>query len=222
MRVFLPLCFLALFTAAMAQLDTNGRVTALFAEWQALIRQAVASDAENLEQVNGFFNRHLQFQNDQVVWGEKDYWATPRETMRRGSGDCEDFVIAKYFTLLDMGMPPEKLRLIYVRAMIGGADSGYSQAHMVLGYYASETAEPLILDNLVSEVRPASRRPDLLPIFSFNTQGLWARGQSSSVDPTTRLSRWRNLLARLSEEQSMHTSQSIRPSSKEVTDHVTQ
>jgi len=71
------------------------------------------------------------------------------------------------------------------------------QAHMVLAYYATPAAEPLILDNLISEVRPASRRPDLVPVFSFNSDGLWQGvGAQAAGDPVSRLSRWRDVLAK--------------------------
>ena len=173
----------------------------VFAEWLRLIEDKnLQADVEKLAVVNRFFNERVHFSDDISIWGKKDYWATPRETMSRGSGDCEDFVIAKYVTLLNMDIPQEKLRLIYVRASIGGAQSGISQAHMVLGFFSSETAEPLILDNLISEVRPASSRPDLTPIFSFNTQGLWARGSQSTAQPSTKLSNWRSVLYRMSQD----------------------
>jgi hypothetical protein len=68
---------------------------------------------------------------------------------------------------------------------------------MVLAYHAQPGAEPLILDNLITEVRPASRRPDLSPVFSFNGEGLWqGTGSQNSGDPVARLSRWRDVLAK--------------------------
>jgi hypothetical protein len=68
---------------------------------------------------------------------------------------------------------------------------------MVLAHYATPQSEPLILDNLVTEIRPASRRPDLTPVFSFNSEGLWqGAGAQSMGDPVARLSRWRDVLAR--------------------------
>jgi hypothetical protein len=71
----------------------------------------------------------------------------------------------------------------------------------VLAYYASPGAEPQILDNLVEDIRPASRRPDLSPVFSFNTEGLWQGvGGQTAGDPTSRLSKWRDLLAKVSAE----------------------
>jgi len=134
--------------------------------------------------------------DDSEVWGQADYWASPLEMLGKGAGDCEDYAIAKFFSLVALGMPVGKLRLVYVRAQIGGAD-GPVQAHMVLAYYATPGAEPLILDSLVGEIRPASRRPDLAPVFSFNSEGLWQGvGSQAAGDPTARLSRWREILGK--------------------------
>ncbi len=171
-------------------------------EWQALLLSARDLDErEKLEEVNDFFNLRLRFTDDLELWQLPDYWATPLETLGRGAGDCEDFSIAKYMTLKALGVDPARMRLIYVRARVGGPASSVIQAHMVVGYYPSPTDEPLVLDNLIGEIRPASRRPDLFPVFSFNGEGLWVGGaERSSADPTERLSRWRDLLARMRED----------------------
>jgi len=145
-------------------------------------------DAARLAAVNQFFNRRVVFASDAEVWGQTDYWASPLETLAKGRGDCEDYVIAKYFSLVAMGMPVARLRLVYVRAQVGGP-GGAVLAHMVLAYYAAAGAEPLILDNLIGEIRPASRRPDLEPVFSFNGEGLWQGvGTQSAGDPVSRTS----------------------------------
>lgn len=173
---------------------------------QAVLSRAVDQDDEaRLDAVNQFFNRRIQFRSDQEVWGQADYWASPIELLEKGHGDCEDYVIAKYFSLLAMGMPTAKLRLVYVRAQLGGV-GGAVQAHMVLAYYPANSAsapsvEPLILDNLISDIRPASRRPDLTPVFSFNSDGLW-QGVSGPPDgdPLVRLSRWREVMSKARNE----------------------
>ena len=153
-----------------------------------------ADDAARLDAVNRFFNQRITFADDAQVWHVDDHWASPLETLQQGAGDCEDYAIAKYFSLLAAGMPASQLRLVYVRLQIGGP-GGASQAHMVLAYYAHATAEPLILDNLVGEIRPASRRPDLTPVFSFNSEGLWqGNGAQRLGDPVERLSPWREVL----------------------------
>lgn len=153
-------------------------------------------EAARLAAINQFFNRRVIFASDREVWGQEDYWASPLEMLDKGRGDCEDYVIGKYFSLLAAGVPVTSLRLVYVRASIGGP-GGEVLAHMVLAYYASAGAEPLILDNLIGEIRPASRRPDLEPVFSFNSDGLWQGvGAQSAGDPIARLSRWREVLAK--------------------------
>ena len=171
-------------------------------QWRKLMEEAKAlSEDEKLKLVNVFFNRRIRYASDQDVWGQNDYWASPLEFMGKSAGDCEDYAIAKYITLQMVGVPTEKLRMIYVRARFGGSGSTNSEAHMVLGYYANPSDEPLILDSLVGSIRPAASRSDLMPIFSFNTQGLWVGGATTSAaDPTARLSQWRAVLERMKQE----------------------
>lgn len=166
----------------------------------AMTAVAGLADDDRLQAVNQFFNRRLVFADDQVVYGRTDHWASPLEALQNGRGDCEDYAIAKYFTLVALGTPHERLRLVYVRAALGGP-GGPVQPHMVLAYYADPGAEPAILDNLITEVRPASKRPDLTPVFSFNADGLWQGvGPTTAGDPAARLSRWRDVQRRAQEE----------------------
>lgn len=150
-------------------------------------------DEEKLGAINQFFNRRIAFASDMEVWGQLDYWASPLEMLQKGRGDCEDYVIGKYFSLLAAGVPTSRLRLVYARAMV----QGVVLAHMVLAYHPTPGAEPLILDSLIGDIRLASRRPDLTPVFSFNTDGLWqGTGELRQGDPVARLSRWREVLAK--------------------------
>lgn len=172
-----------------------------FRDWQRLVMETekLADQDQQIQKVNEFWNRRLEFTEDKDAWGQSDYWATPLESLGHGKGDCEDFAIAKYFTLLTAGMDVSQLRLIYVKARVGGAASNITQAHMVLAYYSAPDAEPQILDNLLSDIRPASRRQDLSPVFSFNGQGIWAgvsASGSAKSTSTKRLSRWEELLVR--------------------------
>lgn len=154
-----------------------------------------------LDSVNTYVNRQLRFDDDINIWRQTDFWATPLEALGKGAGDCEDFTITKYITLRNLGIKDSQLRLIYVRAVIGNPGDGITQSHMVLGYYPDSQAEPFILDNLISEIRPASRRPDLIPLFSFNAEGLWVTGVTQpQADSTARLSRWRGVFTRMKEE----------------------
>lgn len=175
--------------------------TALLGAWNLMLDNTRnSSTEEKLLQVNQFFNRNVRYTEDNILWKKSDYWATPIEIMGMRAGDCEDYTIAKYFSLLQLGIATEQLRLIYVKAQIGGPQSKLFQAHMVLGYYPTPDAIPLILDNLINTIEPANKRPDLRPVFSFNSEGLWVGNQSTPADPTARLSRWRDLLARVNAE----------------------
>ena len=172
-------------------------------EWRAAIDQARGMpDEQKIVLVNDFFNTRIRWMEDPQAWGEKDYWATPLEVMGHRKGDCEDFAIAKYATLLLAGMDIDKLRITYVKAKIGGPYSKVHAAHMVLAYYPTPGADPKILDNLVMQIQPASLRPDLTPVFGFNSNGLWVGGAAAPAtkDPGAKLSRWRDLLARAAAE----------------------
>ncbi|MDZ7785190.1 MAG: transglutaminase-like cysteine peptidase [Halioglobus sp.] len=159
-------------------------------------------DAAKLERANRFFNSRIRWVTDQVAWERNDYWATPLEVMGVGMGDCEDFAIAKYTTLLLAGVDVDKLRITYVKLRRRDTNGARSQAHMVLAYYPEPRAEPLILDNLVPDVLAASRRTDLTPVYGFNSRGLWVGGATApaSRQPEAKLSRWRDLLRRALKE----------------------
>ena len=171
----------------------KGRIEA----WNQMLRsEAKQPELEQLRAVNSFFNQQLSFQDDTRIWHQIDYWATPVESLIKGAGDCEDYALAKYFSLRNLGMPSEKLRITYVKALIR------SQAHMVLTYYASAGAEPLVLDNLIGEIRPASQRNDLLPVYAFNAESLYlpgANGGKRSGD-SKKLSRWQDVLKKMQAE----------------------
>lgn len=162
-------------------------------DWSDLIqRSGELPEKDKLTAVNRFFNAKLRFVDDQRNWGQNDYWATPIEALVKGAGDCEDYSIAKYFTLRRLGIPAEKLRITYVKAL------NYNQAHMVLTFYATPTADPLVLDNLISDIRPASQRKDLLPVYAFNAEGLYTGGKRSG--DSKKLSRWQDILQKMRAE----------------------
>ena len=161
--------------------------------WNELMQTSSGlGETEKLKLVNSFFNRQFRFSDDSRNWRQTDYWATPVEALIKGAGDCEDYSIAKYFTLRRLGVPSEKLRITYVKAL------QYNQAHMVLTYYASPTATPLVLDNLIGEIRPASLRKDLLPVYAFNAEGLYL--PNGKKGDSKKLSRWQELLQKMKAE----------------------
>lgn len=130
------------------------------------------SEEKKLDEVNRFVNK-VRFTSDKDAWGKKDYWAKPVEFLGRDKGDCEDFVITKYFMLRKSGVPEEKLFFTYVKAL------KLNQAHMVLSYYKTPKSIPLVLDNLNYKVLRASKRNDLAYVYSFNAKELYLNRQKS-------------------------------------------
>lgn len=177
--------------------ENGPQAAARASHWFALIeRGRSASDAERLQLANSFFNR-ARFTTDAEIWQREDYWATPIEFLIEDAGDCEEFAIAKYFTLTEMGIAEDALRITYVKAL------SLDQPHMVLAWYDAPAADPLVLDNLDPRILPASQRPDLTPVYSFNGSDLWLarnrREQVRSGDAAT-LSHWRQLRDRLARQ----------------------
>lgn len=164
-------------------------------KWQSLVHEyGDLDEVDKLEVVNYFFNKNARFVDDIDHWKVNDYWATPVEFLSTNGGDCEDYSIAKYFTLKEMGVPIEKMRIMYVKAV------ELNQAHMVLTYYSTPDAEPVILDNLINEIKLASDRTDLIPVYSFNGDSLWVskeRGKGLRVGSSKRISLWTDLGLRI-------------------------
>ncbi len=146
------------------------------------------SDLEKVEKVNIFFN-NVPYVRDIQTYGVTDYWATPYEFLGKDKGDCEDYVIAKYFALKQLGIKSSQMYLTYVRV------KGYREAHMVLTYFPTPKSEPYVLDNLRRILLPASKRDDLTPVFNFNPDVL------TSGKKTTAHRKWDTLMKHIKEKR---------------------
>jgi predicted transglutaminase-like cysteine proteinase len=165
-------------------------------DWQQLYQDLRDEDEnEKLRRVNHFFNQRVKYISDEKHWGQKDYWATPYESLTTHGADCEDFVIAKYYTLKELGVEVEKMRITYVKAL------RINQAHMVLTYFPTPDAIPLVLDNLIGKIVSADRRKDLEPVYSFNGSGMWLermKGRGIRMGNPNKLDLWTGLRLRMS------------------------
>ncbi len=158
-------------------------------------------DSEALDSVNRFFNTRIRYAADLKSWGKPEYWATPEEVLDRGQGDCEDFAIAKFFTLKWIGVEEDLLNLVYCRIAPG------DRPHVVVGYLA-DADSPLILDSGADEIAPASERSDLSLILGFNSRGLWVfrDGIRHKVSTNAKQLRpWKELMQRMSADADKET-----------------
>jgi len=166
--------------------------------WDRVIEKSKKQKVlKKLKNVNDFFNK-IKYKRDNKHWGKKDYWAAPFEFMGTGAGDCEDYAIAKYYSLIKLGIPEKKLRITYVKLL--RKRTKYEEAHMVLTYYHKPSSTPIVLDNVNKKLQLASKRKDLKPVYSFNANGLWQaknKGKSSVKIGSNNLKAWQDLMTRI-------------------------
>jgi predicted transglutaminase-like cysteine proteinase len=129
-----------------------------------------ADEKTKIIYVNRFFN-NIPYLSDMRNWGVSDYWALRDEMFGKNAGDCEDYAIAKYFTLKQLGVSIDKMYITYAKSLT------YNSAHMVLSYFRYPDSVPYILCNYVKKILPASKRTDLIPLYSFNGESLYLAKQ---------------------------------------------
>jgi predicted transglutaminase-like cysteine proteinase len=137
-----------------------------------------ASDqAAQVEAINRWVNRNIEFGEDRDVYGRADYWAPAAETFRRGIGDCEDFAIAKMELLAALGVTRDKMRLVVARDLVRNAD------HAVLVVTLADSS--VMLDNMTDRMLDARLANDYRPIMSFSQNAKWVHGYA--VQPTQKV-----------------------------------
>lgn len=133
--------------------------------WAQFKEKAKGKNAMDLlRYVNSFWNT-WPYREDIDNWGQEDYWEIPAEFLKK-SGDCEDYSIIKYFTLKELGIPPETMRIVVVR------DTIRNMAHAVLVVYMNNNA--YVLDSLSNAVLSHTRFSHYSPQYSVNEFGRWA------------------------------------------------
>ena len=138
-------------------------------KWQTFMQHLEASDLnehEKLEQVQKF-SRRWPYREDMTVYQQSDYWASPKEFLGFG-GDCEDFAILNYVTLLDLGISADRLRIVVVRDTIRQLD------HAVLAVYPpTENGQTWILDSLMNGVLKEQAFSHYTPVYSVSAKSRW-------------------------------------------------
>jgi predicted transglutaminase-like cysteine proteinase len=145
--------------------NANLCTTPILKHWRQILTTAAALPRDQrIKAVNDFFNR-WPYKLDRELYGVSEYWATPKEFMAR-SGDCEDYSIAKYFALRQLGFKKEELRIVILMDRIRGI------GHAVLAFYDKDRI--LILDSLSNLILPHSRYKHYVPQYSMNETTRWA------------------------------------------------
>ncbi len=132
--------------------------------WDKLKEQTKGKSLLNqIKIVNTFWNQ-WPYRQDKDVYRKLDYWAAPYQ-FKKNSGDCEDYAIAKYYTLRELGFPMERLRVVVVK------DTILNLAHAILAVYLDDNV--YILDNLTRSVFPHTRFKNYIPQYSINEKHRW-------------------------------------------------
>lgn len=133
-------------------------------EWRAMVNQARGQDPmRQLQTVNQWVNR-VRYVEDIANYGMVDFWATPLEFLAR-DGDCEDFAIAKYVTLRELGFPHTEMRILVLN------DLNLRIPHAILIAYLN--GRSYVLDNQIAQVVPTDVIRHYQPIFSINEEAWW-------------------------------------------------
>ncbi|MBL8697185.1 MAG: transglutaminase-like cysteine peptidase [Alphaproteobacteria bacterium] len=136
----------------------------IVAEWRQLVHSLQGrARRERIDAVNAFFNRQ-PYIVDPVNWGAADYWASPLQFLAR-SGDCEDYAVAKYVTLRQLGLSAAELRIVVLD------DLNLGIAHAVL--VVADGDRLLVLDNQIPQVVDARRVLHYRAIYSINEDRWW-------------------------------------------------
>lgn len=134
--------------------------------WKKQVSKLKASSKKStLVAVNEYFNDQIKYRNDSKVWGKSDYWASPLETVGKGFGDCDDYAIAKYFALKQLGFKERDMRMVILK------DKQKNQIHAVLA--VREAGKFYILDNQLAKATPDYQISYYEPIYSINTSSWW-------------------------------------------------
>jgi predicted transglutaminase-like cysteine proteinase len=118
---------------------------------------------EQLRAVNRFFNR-WPYKSDRAIYRASEYWAAPDEFMAY-SGDCEDYAIAKFFALRELGFTNQELRIAVVY------DNLRRTGHAVLAVYVED--DILILNNQTDTIASHARYNNFVPWYLVNETTLW-------------------------------------------------
>ncbi|MCV6627062.1 MAG: transglutaminase-like cysteine peptidase [Cellvibrionaceae bacterium] len=155
--------------------------------WLDSILAEELSPKQQLQRVNQHFNNY-QWASDRQRWQQRDHWSSPLQTIASGAGDCEDLSIAKYASLLALGLDEGRLNLEYVFS------HKLRQGHMVVTYLQADGSR-LVLDSLNPGIHKFAERQDLQAVYRFNRQGVWLPKLGRYQAGHALLPSWQRILA---------------------------
>ncbi len=128
-----------------------------------------------LGDINRAINLAVRPVSDERRHGSEDVWSAPLSTFAAGTGDCEDYAIAKYVALRHAGIQPADLKLDIVR------DTARNIDHAVLSVRLD--GRWLVLDNRRFLLVEQGSIPNYTPLFTLDEGGVIAYTRASASLP---------------------------------------
>lgn len=144
--------------------DPKTKGLSFLPKWGATKAKAESlSKKEKIKAVNSYFNK-WPYRTDINNYGKNDYWASPPEFLRK-SGDCEDYAIAKFYGLKELGFTNEEMRIVALK------DTIRNLGHAILVVYLD--GDILVLDNQTNMLLSHTKYKHYKPAYSVNEQYRW-------------------------------------------------
>ena len=156
--------------------------------WDEMIESSKNEEIlTKLKNVNNFFNQ-IKYKLDSSHWRKDEYTARPLEFLSTGAGDSEDYAIAKYDSLVRLGIPKYKLKVIFVKDIKTNPKN--DNQHILLAYYHNKNSNPIILDSIHKKLSLAKKRDDIYPIYkdeftnNFLSTAIWDKEILKTINTT--------------------------------------
>jgi predicted transglutaminase-like cysteine proteinase len=113
--------------------------------------------------INRAINMAIEPVSDMEQWGVPDRWSAPLETFTTGKGDCEDYAIAKYVALTEVGIADDDLKLMIVRNTAANEDHAVTAVRLDGSW--------IILDNRWLRLVEDTAMPQAVPLYALDNEG---------------------------------------------------
>lgn len=130
--------------------------------------------AQRIQAINNLVNQKA-FRRDIANFASVDHWAAPVEFLT-SSGDCEDYAILKFASLMALNIDNHDLRLV-----VGNITGIGSHAFLSVKL----NGEEFLLDNRTNVISAAATRLDFQPKHSMNFTHRWVHTRKKVKGRTT-------------------------------------
>jgi predicted transglutaminase-like cysteine proteinase len=151
----------------------------------AVVERAQSRNGWNrIAEVNRSINLNVKAVSDIEQYGKRDLWATPLMTFASNAGDCEDYAIAKYAALRELGYSDRRLRIVIVH------DKTAAEDHAVVA--VRYDGRWLVLDNKTLEIKEDEAIVAFNPMFMIDGAGV---KKITSLAPEPKQAPWTDATA---------------------------